>query len=283
MSVLNKIPFINSVLESLSSENLASLKDLMNGLGDRTQLLRTMDIPSGNRTNITSSDKGVHMCSLQVGPTIFNGYLLYSDDHCVLLFFTDFQRINMFDIDVAKNHLETVDEYLDINELRSTLGDLVGETGSGRKFYKFDFGFGGGADYVLTHILYMNSEEKEQMISQANTSIDNLNQALSLDLPHIEDFETQGLNNLLSVARQQDPTGVALLTVFNTFVSYFEIFSFASYVIDTLTRFNAYTIEFGSNIYDLFNVYRFVVRNNQVSYVTMEENADNLNIVVKEM
>ena len=62
MSVLNKKPYINAVLESL--DDVSVLATLMNGGGDRTELLRTMDYPSGNRTNITTSDKGAHLCSL---------------------------------------------------------------------------------------------------------------------------------------------------------------------------------------------------------------------------
>lgn len=129
MSVLNKIPFINNVLAHLSGEELKTLLNLMNGLGDRIELNRILGIPSGNRTNISAADKGVHMCSLQIGPSLSHGYLLYSDFACVLLSFTDFQRISMFDIDVSKNNYEIVAEYLDINELRSQVNDLLTEAG----------------------------------------------------------------------------------------------------------------------------------------------------------
>ena len=129
MSVLNKIPFINNVLAHLSDEELKALLSLMNGLGDRTELNRILGIPSGNRTNISAADKGVHMCSLQIGPTLFQGYLLYSDFACVLLAFTDFQIIVSLNIDVANNNFEKVTEYLDINELRSQVNDLLTEAG----------------------------------------------------------------------------------------------------------------------------------------------------------
>lgn len=129
MSVLNKVPFINLVLSSLSKDYLLTLASLMNGEGDRTELNRTLDTPSGNRTNISVSDKGVHMCSLQCGTVLFHGYLLYNDSYCVLIHFTDFQRLSMFDIDATNKQFETVSEYLDINELRSIVGDLLVEAG----------------------------------------------------------------------------------------------------------------------------------------------------------
>lgn len=129
MSVLNKIPYINAILGDLETSDLTTLLNLMNGSGDRTELLRIMNLPSGNRTNITVADKGVHMCSIQLGPTLYYGYLLYSDNYCTLLSFTDFQNISMFAINVSKKSMETVSEYLDINELRSTLGDLLAEGG----------------------------------------------------------------------------------------------------------------------------------------------------------
>jgi len=129
MSVLNKVPFINLVLSSLSKDYLLTLASLMNGEGDRTEINRTLDTPSGNRTNISVSDKGVHMCSLQCGTVLFHGYLLYNDSYCVLIHFTDFQRLSMFNIDVANKKFETVSEYLDINELRSLVGDLLVEAG----------------------------------------------------------------------------------------------------------------------------------------------------------
>ena len=131
MSVLNKVPFINQVINDLNDEELASLLNLMNGSGDRTELLRTMNVPSGNRTNISSGDKGVHMCSLQVGRTLYYGYLLYTDVWCVLVHFTDFQTLSIFNIDVANVGIETVSEYLDIDELRGIMGDLVAPSNGG--------------------------------------------------------------------------------------------------------------------------------------------------------
>lgn len=128
MSVLNKVPFINSVLNELGEENLGTLRSLMNGSGDRTELLRTTNVPAGNRVRISAADKGVHLCSLQVGPTLYHGYLLYKEK-CVLIHFTDFQSLSIFEIDVAHNQIHTVSEYLDINELRYIVNDLLMDMG----------------------------------------------------------------------------------------------------------------------------------------------------------
>lgn len=132
MSVLNKIPFINQLLNSLSEDNLKLLNSLINGSGNRTELNRTMDVPSGGKTNISVSDKGVHMCVLQIGTTLYHGYLIYSDDYCALIHYTDFQALSMLKIDVSEKTYEVVSEYLDVNELRNILSDLLisaGESG----------------------------------------------------------------------------------------------------------------------------------------------------------
>ena len=130
MSVLNKTPFINSVLKALGKDNLETLRDLMNGEGNRTVLFRTMEVPSGNRTHISSADYGVHLCNLQVISSLFNGYLLYIEGGaCVLLSFTDFQNVNIFNIDMEKYSIAKISEYLDINELRYIVNDLLVQEG----------------------------------------------------------------------------------------------------------------------------------------------------------
>ena len=125
MSVINKKPFIKSLLEDLTEEQLSGFQSLINGGGNQTVLNRTLGIPAGNRTNITNSDKGVHVCSLEIGYSLFSGYLVFSEHYCVLLQFTDFQRIQMFNIASDKKSYELINEYLDINELRSELDDTA--------------------------------------------------------------------------------------------------------------------------------------------------------------
>lgn len=150
MSVLNKKPYINTVLESLSEENQVKLGNLINGTGDRTELLRIIGLPSGNRTNITTDDKGVHLCSLQIGGNLYNGYLMYSDDVCCLAWFTDFQTISMFNINVETQEYAIVSEYLDITELRGSLNILLVESGHAVKVQADDVDSGDATEgYAL--------------------------------------------------------------------------------------------------------------------------------------
>lgn len=132
MSVIGKKPFIKSLIESLTDEQLETLQTLIDGGGNQTPILRTMsDKPVGNRTNITTSDKGVQRCNLELEYSLFNGYLLYNNTYCVLIYYTDAQVLGMFKIDVAKNELENVTEALTIVELRSVLGGDGGGSGGG--------------------------------------------------------------------------------------------------------------------------------------------------------
>lgn len=132
MSTINKKPFIKLVLESMSAEEVATLSALIDGSGNQTALLRTMsNKPTGNRTNITSADKGVHLCNLEVGFTLFQGYLIYTDSYCVLIHFTDAQVLGMFDIDLNDlTSYATVSEALNVLELRSEVYDIANKGGS---------------------------------------------------------------------------------------------------------------------------------------------------------
>lgn len=127
MSTINKKPFIKTLLQDMSSSEIATLQTLCDGNGDQTALLRTLNSnPVGSRSHITASDKGVHLCDLEIGFSLFKGYLIYTENYCILLQFTDFQRIQMFDINITTLvDYALIDEYLDINELRSELDDTA--------------------------------------------------------------------------------------------------------------------------------------------------------------
>ena len=123
MSTINKKPFIKDLLGSLTAEETSTLINLIDGGGNQTPILRTMSIkPSGNRTNITAADKGVRLCNLELNYSLFNGYLIYNDDYCVLIAFTDSQKLMMFNINGL--NLENIDEELSVLELRSELVDF---------------------------------------------------------------------------------------------------------------------------------------------------------------
>ena len=124
MSTINKKPFIKKLLASMGENDLVTLSTLMDGEGDQAAIFRTLNIREfGNRLHITETDLGVHLCDLEIGTSLFKGYLIYNETYCVLLQFTDFQRIQMFKIGDDKLSYDIVDEYLDINELRSELDD----------------------------------------------------------------------------------------------------------------------------------------------------------------
>ena len=126
MSTINRKPFIKDLIDSLTIENITTLGALMDGGGNQTPILRTMsDQPTASRPNISVADKGIRLCNLQLEFSLFEGYLIYNNDYCVLIHFTDSQVLTMFSIDVAKRELSVVDEYLDVNELRSELNDAI--------------------------------------------------------------------------------------------------------------------------------------------------------------
>lgn len=125
MSVINKEPFIRKLIASLTSEQKATLAALVNGGGNQTPILRTLSInPAGNRTNITNSDKGVKLCDLEINYSLFRGYLIFNNSYCVLISFTDSQKLSMFKISEDKHNFATVDEELSVLELRLELFDL---------------------------------------------------------------------------------------------------------------------------------------------------------------
>ena len=135
MSVLNKIPYISALIGSMSAEELTTLTNLMNGSGNRAPLRRTVNpIDDASCPHITSDDKGVHMCSLTCNYTNFTGYLVYTDDYCALLSFTDSIVLKVFDIDVTNVGIRTIDEAITVLELRSVVWQEIhkndGESGT---------------------------------------------------------------------------------------------------------------------------------------------------------
>ena len=124
MSVIDKKPFLTSLIETLTEEQISALKVMMNGGGNPTVLMRTMHAsPLGERTHLTAADKGIHRCNLEVDFSLLNGYLIYNNTYCVLIVFTDFQTLSWYTIDVANQRIAKITEELSILELRSELDD----------------------------------------------------------------------------------------------------------------------------------------------------------------
>ena len=127
MSVLNKKPFIKSLLESLTDEQRSTLASLIDGGGTRAPILRTLNInTTSTRTHITNADKGVKICNLEINYSLYNGYLIYNDSYCVLLSYTDSQQMLVFSINLSERNFASVNEELSALELRSELKDVIG-------------------------------------------------------------------------------------------------------------------------------------------------------------
>lgn len=129
MSIINKTPFIKSLIASLSDSDLTTLKAMVDGGGSQTVLMKTTSTLSvnGTRTRLSTSDKGVHRCSLEVNNGLYtwNGYLVYNNTHCVLIYYSDdFQKLGWLQID-TNNFIdfEYINEELSILELRNELED----------------------------------------------------------------------------------------------------------------------------------------------------------------
>lgn len=135
MSVINKEPFIKKLLASCSSEELDTLTTLINGGGNQTPIKRTANpIDTPEIPHISVSDKGIQLCSLTINYTNFLGYLVYTDLFCALISFTDAQVLKIFDLTEDKTRPNTIDEAINILELRSALFEAIG--GSSEPSYK---------------------------------------------------------------------------------------------------------------------------------------------------
>lgn len=124
MSSIQKQPFIEKVLATLSEEQLNALKGLING-SDQTPDFKSLI----NATyKITVSDKGVSHIVLETDLGKTSGYLVYNDDYCVFIGYQDIQELSMLEINVANQTYKLVKEPLTITELRFELGGNAGET-----------------------------------------------------------------------------------------------------------------------------------------------------------
>ena len=129
MSTINKKPYINTVLESLTPEEKATLKSLINGEGD-APVFRSI-LPYGS-PKLTASDKGIKRVDLEVSTllasNVYRGYLIYNDSLCVLIVYYSFknQGLKLIKLELGNDgfweyNLKPCE--LGIVELRSELDD----------------------------------------------------------------------------------------------------------------------------------------------------------------
>lgn len=135
MSVINKYPFINSLLTSLSSDELTILNQCINGEA-ASPIFKTLK--SWGSSVLSSSDKGIYPINLEMnGPSAltYQGYLIYNDDWCVLISYPNDNACKLTIIDITMPESgsdikwEIVPETLTINELRSEMFDAANGSG----------------------------------------------------------------------------------------------------------------------------------------------------------
>lgn len=146
MSVINKKPYINSVIESLEDVDLEDLQASINGENDN--IFRSFindDCP------ITESDEGVCACVLETVDAVYTGYLIYNNEYVVLITYSgNSQQLKMLELDLENKTYKIVDEELSINELRRLVEtpSSSGEGGGGE-------GGGGSTETKYKHFIHL--------------------------------------------------------------------------------------------------------------------------------
>lgn len=163
MSVINKKPYIASVIEALSEDELASLKDLINGGQDVADFYSLIN----DDYSINEVEDEVSLVNLETKEGVFTGYLIWKSGLKVLLSFeaTDKQSMKILQIDATNKTYSLVEQKLSINELRGYLAEGSGSSG-GTKLYK----------HTLTVPISYNDEDFNAtciVISTSNQSFKN--------------------------------------------------------------------------------------------------------------
>ena len=113
MSVLNKKPFIQTLVESLSSEDRASLLSVINGSGSTPKyslVLRNLSISTP-----------IERCLLETKTHLYNAYKIYKSNKITFLTFGQGQDMGIYQVDYPYYERELkgrISEALTINELR---------------------------------------------------------------------------------------------------------------------------------------------------------------------
>lgn len=113
MSVLNKKPFIQSLIESLSSEDRASLLSVINGSGTTSNyslVLRNLSISTP-----------IERCLLETKTHLYNAYKIYKSNKITFLTFGQGQDMGIYQVDYPYYERELkgrISEALTVNELR---------------------------------------------------------------------------------------------------------------------------------------------------------------------
>lgn len=116
MSVINKKPYIETVLETLTKSNLSTLIGLVNG-GEGNVTFKSYINTS---YAMSTDDKGIKRIILETKDNVFTGYLIYNNSHCVIVAYDSSvnQNLQIVKLDYANDKYKIIDEELSINEFR---------------------------------------------------------------------------------------------------------------------------------------------------------------------
>jgi len=116
MSVINKKPFIHSVIESLDKTGLSTLQSILNTQSNNANFRSLIN----NTYIITSEDKGISRLVLECPNKVYTGAFVYNNSYCVLIAWnkdTD-QKLKIVVVGSDKKSYEIIEQPLSINELR---------------------------------------------------------------------------------------------------------------------------------------------------------------------
>lgn len=124
MSVIRKKPFIESVLDTLTTSELSALKYVMNNGGNNVSVsLVSGSFEKGEGKIITSTITPVY---LEVESNKFySAILIWNASYCVAIPYHRFQDVKLIKINPSTRTYEEIKEYCDINELRRIIDDTA--------------------------------------------------------------------------------------------------------------------------------------------------------------
>lgn len=132
MSLIRKKPFIQSVIDTLSSEELSALTTVLNSGGNNVNVsLVTGNFEKGEGKAITSSITPVYI-ELELNK-FYSAILIWNASYCVAVAYHRFPDVRIFKINATTKTYEVVNEPCDINELRRVVevASIEAEAGSG--------------------------------------------------------------------------------------------------------------------------------------------------------
>ena len=143
--IINRMPFIITVLKQCSSAELKKLYNLINGQGEEEEVFRTLYPNQANTLTTLDAEKGVKEISLElnteVAQKLMYGYLIYPEEGncCVLISFASIKSKNLILVEMDLAHYALTgnwrfiihdDEILSVTDLRSELNAMLVASGS---------------------------------------------------------------------------------------------------------------------------------------------------------